>query len=363
MIGLLDYDFCTTTSKRILVPNIEIMKLSSYYREENVYCRLLTLDSQELESYDKIYFFSEHNGQPPVPEQFLRAKNVIYGGTAFTKGVYVPFENDIIDFTIPRTFLYKEALNQKYNDGVKAKVISHVLDDTYYRNYAGNKKLPLPAIIPRKRVILYDKEFFYPDWRETLELINSRNPSGILRIHPVRCKTLSDYFTVRSFPKFSRDNDMILDLKVPTDEIPYMLRMYKNQFLADIVPSGNVFLALGGDQKIKTLYFKNLIYTLNLLYSFWSYGIMIKVRYEEPSPGFYDPLRELSLAIEAWTLSDCQTKSGRTINDRIQRYKRKKVVPTVESEQRDTLIKNYAGTKELFEQSFNGLKERGLWRL
>lgn len=219
MMGLLDFDFCSSTSTTLLVPNIEIMKLYSYYRaEENQFCRLLTLDEQELGAYDKIYFFSETSSKPQIPEQFLRANNVVYGGTAFTNGKYIPFENSVIDYTLPRPAIYKEFLKQKYNDGIKAKVISHVLDDTYYRNYAGENKLPLPAVLPRKRVFLYDKEFFYPDWKETLEKISSRNPSSIIRIHPVICDNLTKFFELRTYSKFARSNEIILDLNIPLEE-------------------------------------------------------------------------------------------------------------------------------------------------
>ena len=117
MIGLLDYDYETSKKNSIIIPNIEIMKLATYYKtEENRFCRLLSLDEEDLSNYEKIYFFSESHYPPRIPEIYLRSPQVIYGGTAFTKGKYLPFQNEIIDFTIPRTFIYKESLKQKYID-------------------------------------------------------------------------------------------------------------------------------------------------------------------------------------------------------------------------------------------------------
>lgn len=108
MIGLVDYDLYTCDSINLTPPNIEIMKLASYYQiEENKYCRLLHLDETELTAYDKIFFFSEADLPPSIPEPFRRADNVIYGGTAFTNRIYVPFKNEIIDYTIPRSTIYK----------------------------------------------------------------------------------------------------------------------------------------------------------------------------------------------------------------------------------------------------------------
>ena len=118
MIGLVDYDFCTSTKSTRLLPNIEIMKLASYYRgEENQFCRLLDLDETELSGYDKIYFFSEADSIPQVPEAFLRSNNVVYGGTGFTNKIYVPFENSLIDFTIPRTRQWTSYLRRRDSDG------------------------------------------------------------------------------------------------------------------------------------------------------------------------------------------------------------------------------------------------------
>ena len=68
MIGLYDYDLQSSTSTTFLIPNLEIMKLSTYYRrEENTFCRLIASDESDLSGYDKIYFYSEIAKQPIVP--------------------------------------------------------------------------------------------------------------------------------------------------------------------------------------------------------------------------------------------------------------------------------------------------------
>jgi hypothetical protein len=50
MVGLVDFDLQSNTSSAVLPPpNLEIMKLATYYRmEENKFCRLVALDEQEL---------------------------------------------------------------------------------------------------------------------------------------------------------------------------------------------------------------------------------------------------------------------------------------------------------------------------
>jgi len=358
MVGLLDYDCLQSRLSTKIIPNLEIMKLATYYKiEENQFCRLLTLDEQELDSYDKIYFFSEVGKKLLIPEQFLRAKNVIYGGSAFTNGEYIPFENEIIDYTIPRIGIYKDFLKQKYDDGIKAKVISKALDNTYYRNYAGENKLPIPLVLPQKQVYLFDRKFFYPDWKETIEEISSRKPGGIYRVHPIVCHKLREFFEVRDYPKIVRSNAIILDLDVPLDEIPYMIKAYKKRFLEDIVISSNVCIPLKSNWITKEKYVKELIYTLNLLYSFWANNIPMRIYFIEPKVGVKNPLYDLEKVISAWTnLNTTGNNAEKTLMPRIQRSRKL-------AAQCNIIISMYPSAKALFEQNYNELVRRRYWRI
>ena len=104
-------------------------------------------------------------------------------------GMEAVLKNEIIDYTIPRTFIYKNFLSQKYQDGIKTKEINSFLDNSYYRIYAGDNKLPPPLIQKKKKIYLYDREFFYPDWKETLLSHADKSPANIIRIQPITCFT------------------------------------------------------------------------------------------------------------------------------------------------------------------------------
>lgn len=357
MIGLVDYDLQTSTSKKILIPNIEIMKLAQYYRtEENHFCRLINLNEEELTSYDKIFFFSESINRPNIPLAFLRANNVIFGGTAFTKGVYIPFKNELIDYTLPRPIIYKEFLKQKLSEGIEEKVISRFLDDTYYRNYAGDNKLPIPPITPRKRIILYDKDFFYPDWEYTIQSISNRKCNSIIRLHPIICNSLSDYFKARSYSCINKDNEYILDLNVEYKDISYMINHYKYQFLADITKSSNIFLPLGGDFPTNLKYANDIVYKLNLLFSFWSVGIPIRLRFIENSIGSKNPYEQLSRIIIIWADMN-KEKQNKTIKERIPKSKKYDFV----REQLNNLYKMVPASENLFNQNYKSIINRGIW--
>ena len=150
------------------------MKLAEYYkREENIFCRIIHLDETELSGYERIYIFSEDDGCITVPDAFKRATNTIYGGSAFTNKIYVPFQNELIDYTIPRANIYSSILKEKYAAGMKESIIGHILDDSYYRRFIGEKELPLPPINRRKRVYIYDRDFFQPGWEDIVDDIAS----------------------------------------------------------------------------------------------------------------------------------------------------------------------------------------------
>lgn len=358
MIGLLDWDIYNSTSTRRIIPNLEIMKLYSYYlREENQFCKLLTPDTIQLDNYEKIYFFSEAEIQPKIPNQYNQAQNVIFGGTAFTKQ-YEPFKNSLIDYMPANTQIYKEFLKQKYQDGIKAKIINDVLDNSYYRMYVNNNKLPIPPIYRRKHLILYDKNILINNWQEIFKEIESRAPASIITIHPVECINLTDFFALRLFNKFSRENNIILNLNIPLEQISYMLKKYKNVFLAEITKNSNIFLPLGGDYKTKELYYKDFIYKINLLYSFWSRGITIKIKVKPCSLGFNNPIYNLEKKMEEFHLTT-ERNRALSLNNKIPKYKKNNIL----AEEKMNFLKLHPSALELFNQSFEELKKRGDWRI
>lgn len=360
MIGLLDYDWFYPKYRDKLIPNLEIMKLATYYHiEEKKFCRLLSLNEKELTQYSNIYFFSELGSNIQIPPQFLQCNNVTYGGSALTREKYIPFSNSIIDFTIPKPSIYKEFLKQKYQDGAKAKIIAHVLDDSYYRMYASDSILPIPPIIPRKRVFIYDRDFFKPKWQEIIEEISDRKPSSIIPIHIVYCKKLTDYISFRNQRLIARNADIILDLNIPLEEVHYLFKTYKNFFLADINNTSQVYLELGGSFQAKRQYLNDFIYKMNLLYSFWSNGIPIKVKYKETDLISINPLKNLEQIIENWTNN---SKEEKTLEERIS-FRINKDLKKVIKEEKEELFQYSPDARELFKYNYIMLKQQKIWRV
>ena len=360
MIGLVDLQLQSWDKPQLCPPNLEIMKLATYYQqEENKFCRLINLDETELGGYEIVYVFSESENYITVPEAFKRAPNVVYGGTAFTGGRYVPFENRLIDYTLPRTRIYANFLKEKRIAGLDDKEVAKLLDNSYYRWHAGNEALPLPAIRKRHRIYIYDKDFFQEGWQNIINRMIDRNPSSINFIHPAHYKKISDFLEVRENSLIARGNDAYLDLNIPLKETPILMKHYKNRLLAVISPSAQVYLSLGGSFHYKTDYYKDIIYKLNLLYVFWSQNIPLKIKYEEPTLGCYNPISDLEKLISTW--SQGETCNYKSIIDRIPKDKKLTEVRP-EREQVRNIIKRYPSSETLFRQTTETAKKGGFWK-
>ena len=360
MIGLVDLQLQSWDKPQLCPPNLEIMKLATYYQsQENKFCRLVDLNETELSGYEKIYVFSESKNFITVPDAFKRAPNIIYGGTAFTNGIYVPFENKLIDYTIARPRIYSQFLRDKLTDGVDEKEVGRLLDNSYYRWHAGQSELPLPAIQKRHRIYIYDNDFFQEGWRDVINKIINRHPSSINFIHPAHYRKITDFLEVRENSLIARGNDAFLDLQIPLKETPILMNHYKNRLLAVINPSSQVYLSLGGSFHYRSDYMKDIIYKLNLLYVFWSSNIPLKIKYEEPTLGCYNPIQDLSKLIATWTQGEtCNYKS---IIDRIPKDKSMTDIRP-EREQLRIILDRYPSFETLFRQTKETTKQGGLWK-
>ena len=219
--------------------------------------------------------------------------------------------------------------------------------------------MPLPAVKKRHRIYIYDRDFFQEGWRELINRITNRNPSSINFIHPAHYKKISDFLEVRENTLIARGNDAYLDLNIPLKETPILMKHYKNRLLAVINQSSQVYLSLGGSFHYRTDYFKDILYKLNLLYVFWSCDIPLKIKYEEPTLGCYDPFPDLSKLIATWTQGE--TKNYKSIIDRIPKDKKLTEVRP-EREQLRLILARYPHAETLFRQTSETTKKGGLWR-
>lgn len=95
----------------------------------------------------------------------------------------------------------------------------------------------MPAINKRRRLYIYDTDFFQDGWRKIIDRIMERNPSSIQFIHPAHYRKISDFLEVRENGLIAKGNDAYLDLNIPLKETSVLMKHYKNRLLAVIVPN------------------------------------------------------------------------------------------------------------------------------
>ena len=205
---------------------------------------------------------------------------------------------------------------------------------------------------------IYDRDFFQPGWREIVDDITEHKPSSINFIHAIHFYKLSDFFSARENDIITKSNDVFLDIKIPLQETKYMMREYKNHLLALIMPTSQIYLSIGGSYQYQIDYYKDFIYKLNLLYEFWAHKIPIKLKYEQPTLGCYDPLSDLSQLIATWSRSPLH--ETQTIYERIPK-KTKSETTSAAKEQLELFVNRYPNKSILFKQNITILQQGGRW--
>ena len=175
----------------------------------------------------------------------------------------------------------------------------------------------------------------------------------------MKYKKISDFLEVRENALVAKNYNSFLDLNIPLKETPILMKHYKNRLLAVINPSSQVYITLGGSLHYQSDYFKDIIYKLNLLYVFWSCNIPLKIKYEEPTLGCYNPIPDISKLISTW--SQGETCNYKSIIDRIPKDKKLTDIRP-EREQLRVILDRYPSSETLFRQTTETAKKGGFWK-
>jgi len=183
-IGIIDADLIDNGTKH---PNLALMKISSYQKEQNNSVILLS-NYDEIDKFDEVFVskvFSYTKFSPKI--EF--SKNVRIGGTGFfiDGGKDLPNE---IEHHKPDYNLYDEYISDKINKGKERKFFKDYLDYSIGFTTRGcfrkcefcvNKKYdfvfkhsPVSEFLEpeRKNIYLWDDNFFgYKDWQKILDEI------------------------------------------------------------------------------------------------------------------------------------------------------------------------------------------------
>ena len=97
---------------------------------------------------------------------------------------------------------------------------------------------------------------------------------------------------------------------------------------------------------------------MNLLYSLWSNRIPIRLKYEEPTLGCFDPLKDLSRLVAQWSSSPL--RKSQTIYERMPKNTKVESVQAAK-EQAHILVEKFPQQQILFMQTTASLSKMGRW--
>ena len=355
MIGIYDWDFMTHSNGRGLnPPSLEAMKMSTYLKKyEKQNCRLLT-SLEQIINCDKVYFFSE-KVVDDIPSEIFFYDNVEFYGEYLSNEVPT-----LVHHMSPDISLYKEEVQRRLtNNLTTSNRALAFLDAIYYQAKVDGKVLPLPPMPSKKRIYLYDKDFLSnEDCWEILDKIIERRPTSIYMTEMIQCHTVKQFFYLREeYEKVSRSNKVALDFFVPLHQLEVYFGKYKMKLLGEITTTSRVYIYLGkcyGAQAYNnTFYIKNILYCLNLLFSYYSRNIPIMAEIYYPKFEEDNPYIEIYKAIKSWA-------NNEDWDMELQDSFRTKIM----KEKLEQLLDKHPIMKPFFSYSKNKLKEtRGIWRI
>ena len=352
MIAILDYD--VLSAKRGLPPpSLAAMKMSSYLKSTQKEQIILLRSMDNIENYEKVYFFSDLI-LDKLPKEIFQYPNVELYGLHLNE---IPA---LAEHMIPDTTIYNDLVQERVNE----KLLStnralQFLDSIYYKCYdQNNKKIALPPSERRKRFYIYDADFLSLEncW-EILDNIIERAPSTILMTQPIQCHTLKQFFTLREdYEKVSRNNKIILDFFVPLHHLEVFFGKYKLRLLGEITKTADVCIYLGKNYSNntynETFYLRNIFYCMNMLYSYYSRNIPIKAELHIQLD-VTNPYEDVYNAIRLWA------NSGDYNMTMAQSFGTKQL-----KERMAELIKHNPSFEPFFNKSKNDLiQTRGIWRI
>ena len=352
MIAIYDYDF-VAAKRGLPPPSLAALKYSAYLKTTQQDVVYLIHDVINASAYEHIYFFSNLPMELLPKEIFLLDNITLYG--EFLEPLPQIVEHMVPDITIYNNIVQERVINKVASTGRALQF----LDSIYYQAYGSNgERLPLPPSSTRKRFYLYDKDFLgYPDCWEILDEIYTRVPSGIYMTSPILCHTISQFFKLREdYEKVSRGNKIILDYFVPLHQFDFYFSKYKLKLLGEITKTSEIYIYIGknygNNAYNEVFYIKNLFYCLNLIFSYWSRNIPIKVEMFHNEMAL-NPYKDIYNCIRSWANND---NMDLFLEDAFNTKKLK--------ERKEEFLKQHYVFQSFFGKSKNDLiNTRGIWKI
>lgn len=217
MIGLVDYDLLHDS--HCITPNLEIMKLSQYYKDRNHMVKFLT-NARNLDLFDRVYI-QKDNLAPPYPINSLARDNVTVGGLAYTNNNYIPLKPEIEE-SKPDFSIYKAFLRENRTKFIKTNYGVELLKPgTNFLRISKNNKIDLDIELKTDSLnVIYDLNISEKEnFLEFLDLQKEKKVKKISFVKPFKIQNetlIKPILAKHSFMMHSRGYSDIEDMNFGT---------------------------------------------------------------------------------------------------------------------------------------------------
>ncbi len=239
MIGLIDCDMSFRGSK--FFPNLDLMKLYSYYKGKNCPRLLNPLDSAD--DYNELFIWKDTK-ESKIEDKFWEHQNITTGGLYFTNGIYRPFSNIDIENSSPSYRLYNEFFKLKLNTPSIKRLNINIVKYLYAGFIRINSpgKLQTDQLKKKGNLYIYDTGVLTKEYIDILE--DFANYVGkMFFCYPIYVKSQEDFeriiekkiYTGSYLSTFNER--LIIDFNVPMDSWLSFLKEHSTLFDSAAVAS------------------------------------------------------------------------------------------------------------------------------
>lgn len=171
-IGIIDYDITYKPSLKVISP--DSAKLCSYYEEKGCQVSILSPED-DIFNYDKIILvanrlFLTRGGK----RDKIKHPNIQFIGASFNNGVYIPFEEDEINYRDIDYKFYNNLFKYFYKNNVYTlEDIKKIKQNTFIRLFPKDKPINLDKLMIGQNIYLVDNYIFDKDkWEETTKYMS-----------------------------------------------------------------------------------------------------------------------------------------------------------------------------------------------
>lgn len=172
-------DLDTIFRKKEFFPNLEAMKVASYFSKKGKDVKFLT-DPNDSFNYERTFVF-RNSPRMNVERGYQKSdfpETAEFYGLYYTDNIYVPMSEEI-EATEPNFKFYAPIAKEKIiNNYITFKQVENLSNSSFVRLMSGQYEYDLKKVPQSKQVYVYDTHLeAIPDWRGKLTLLSEKSKS------------------------------------------------------------------------------------------------------------------------------------------------------------------------------------------